>query len=190
MEWIGLDWIQIGGRVKICSSGWFLWISGKQKILSGILPFHNFGGICRENLFKKPSLLSVTRIRIRIRKFYSAKWIPPHLQSIRKKIITTIIWLWVRTRQYRWSGLMESARINPKNPQGDYLFRPTYDLLDQIRWLLYLKFLWKRHWGCRMGFWMDTLTCRRPRHPHIPHSRVPHMFVQRSRTWRLLFFAL
>ena len=23
---------------------------------------------------------------------------------------------------------MESARINPKNPQGDYLLRPTYDL--------------------------------------------------------------
>ena len=22
---------------------------------------------------------------------------------------------------------MESARINPKNPQGDYLLRPTYD---------------------------------------------------------------
>ena len=28
---------------------------------------------------------------------------------------------------------MESARINPKNPQGDYSLRPTYDLLDQIR---------------------------------------------------------
>ena len=25
---------------------------------------------------------------------------------------------------------MECARINPKNPQGDYLLRPTYDLLD------------------------------------------------------------
>ena len=36
---------------------------------------------------------------------------------------------------------MESARINPKNPQGDYLLRPTYDLLDQIRLLLYLIFL-------------------------------------------------
>ena len=28
---------------------------------------------------------------------------------------------------------MESARINPKNPQEDYLLRPTYDLLGQIR---------------------------------------------------------
>ena len=28
---------------------------------------------------------------------------------------------------------MESARINPKNPQGDFLLRPTFDLLDQIR---------------------------------------------------------
>ena len=23
---------------------------------------------------------------------------------------------------------MDSARVNPKNPQGDYLLRPTYDL--------------------------------------------------------------
>ena len=28
---------------------------------------------------------------------------------------------------------MESARINPKNPQGDYLLRPSYDVLNQIR---------------------------------------------------------
>ena len=34
---------------------------------------------------------------------------------------------------------MESARINPKNPQGDYLPRPTYDLLNQIRLLLSMK---------------------------------------------------
>ena len=39
---------------------------------------------------------------------------------------------------------MESARINPKNPQGDYLLRPTYDLLDQIRLLLSMKFCKKR----------------------------------------------
>ena len=32
---------------------------------------------------------------------------------------------------------MESARIYPKNPQGDYLLRPTYDLMDKIRLLLY-----------------------------------------------------
>ena len=31
---------------------------------------------------------------------------------------------------------MKSARINLKNPHGDYLLRPTNDLLDQIRLLL------------------------------------------------------
>ena len=39
----------------------------------------------------------------------------------------------VRIRQYRKGGLMGSAKINPKNPQGNYLVRPTYDQLDQIR---------------------------------------------------------
>ena len=38
---------------------------------------------------------------IRIRKFYSAKWIPPPtIYTLRKKIIT-IIWLSVRIKQYR-----------------------------------------------------------------------------------------
>ena len=42
---------------------------------------------------------------------------------------------------------MESARINPKNPQGDYLLRPTYDLLNQIRLLLFMKFFVKNGGG-------------------------------------------
>ena len=33
---------------------------------------------------------------------------------------------------------MESARMNPKNPQGDYLLRPTYDLLAYLLRLTYL----------------------------------------------------
>ena len=43
-------------------------------------------------------------------------------------IIITIAWLWVRIRQYRRGGLMESARINPKILKGTiYLSLPEME---------------------------------------------------------------
>ena len=48
----------------------------------------------------------------------------PHVKI--RSIKLTITWLWARKRQNRIGGLIKSARMNPKNPQGDFLLRPTY----------------------------------------------------------------
>ena len=56
---------------------------------------------------------------------------------------------------------MESARINPKNPQGDYLLRPTYDLLDQIRYFYSHP---RSLYTCTVGY--DG-----PMHPTTPETK-------------------
>ena len=51
---------------------------------------------------------------------------------------------------------MESAKINPINPQGDYLFRLTYDLMDQIRCLKCLRC----HWWKTCGSVREACVCK------------------------------
>ena len=46
---------------------------------------------------------------------------------------------------------MESARVNPKNPLGDYLLRPTYDLTGSNRIAHLLETFRKTLGGKGMG---------------------------------------